>query len=184
MEDWIDPSKSESSTQPNASGGGWLTNDLVKFPLLSPENLVRLGEDLLHVCPIYNHLRFIHPQDKHRSSISALISRGKTSPTGLSSEEALALARIFRKVSLPHQIPSQHLMPLVVRPYPDGGTRVSIRTHGQDFSPTPSSVDHKSSPAWKCPINPHTTVFLDSRTSGGENIMGSQCVSRWLGESS
>jgi len=133
MGDRIDPSKSESPIQPNANGGGRLTSDLVEFPPLSPENLIRLGEDLLHVCSIYNQIRYIPPQDKNRSSISALISRGKKSPTGLSSEGAAALAEIFLEVPLPHQITSQCLTHLVVRPYPDRGTRVTIRARGPDF---------------------------------------------------
>ena len=131
--DRIDPSKSESPIQLNANGGNRLTNDLVEFPPLSPENLVRLGEDLLQACSIYNQIRHIPPRDKNRSSISALISRGKASPTGLSSEGAAALAENFRKVPLPHQITSQCLTYLVVRPYPDGGTRVTIQARGPDF---------------------------------------------------
>jgi len=115
MEDWIDPSKSESSIQLNASTGGWLTNDLVEFPPLSPKNLVRLGEDLLHAHPIHDRVRvcFQPESDKYLSSISAMMSSSKTSRKGLSSEEATALAELFRKVSLPHQIPSQCLTPLV-----------------------------------------------------------------------
>ena len=182
MEDCIDPSKSESSTQLNASSVSWLTNGLVEFPPLSSENLIRLGEDLLHACPIHTRVRDTPQSNKYLSSISALISRGKTSPTGLSSEEATALAEIFHKVSLPHQIPSQRLTPLVVRPYPDGGLRVIIRTRGPDFSSTPSSVDHEYSPAWKCPITPRTTLLMDLQTSGRENTMGNQCALRWLGD--
>jgi len=97
----IDPSESESSTQLTASSGSWLTNNLVEFPPVSPENLIRLGEDLLHVCPIHDKVRCASLKGRHLPSISAMISRGKISPTGLSSEDATALAEIFRKVSLP-----------------------------------------------------------------------------------
>jgi len=133
MEDWIDPSKSESSTQLNASSGSWLTNDLVDFPPLSPENLIRLGEDLLHACLIHNRARSTPESNRYLSSISAIMPRGETAPTRLSLEEATALAEIFRKVSLPHQISSQCLTSLVVRPYPGGGARVSIQTRGPDY---------------------------------------------------
>ena len=133
MEDLIDPSKSELSIQLNASSGSWLTNYLVEFPSLSPENLIRLGEDLLRACTIHGEVRSAPTNNKYLSSISALMPRGKTSPTGLSSEKATALAEIFRNVSLPRQIPSQYLTPLVVRPYPDGWARVPIRTRGPDF---------------------------------------------------
>jgi len=133
MKDWIDPSKSESSTQLNVSGGSRLTNDLVEFPPLSPENLIRLGEDLLHTCPIHNQARSTPLNNKYLSPISAMMPRGKTAPTRLSLEEATALAEIFRKVYLPHQISSQCLTSLVVRPYPGGGARVSIQTRGPDY---------------------------------------------------
>jgi len=130
----IDPSESEPSTQLNASSGGWLTDGLVEFPPVSPKDLIRLGEDLLHVCPIYNAIDY-HSwrDDEDLPPISALITRGKASPAGLSSEDAAALTEIFRKVSHPRQIPSQYLTPLVVRPYPDGRTWISIRTRGPDF---------------------------------------------------
>ena len=132
---YVDPSKSESSTQLNSSSGRRLTNDLVEFPPISPENLIRLGEDLLHVHPIYCEVwGWIYREEgEYVSSISNMISRGKTSPTGLSSEEATALAETFRKVPLPHQIPSRCLTPLVVRPYPIGMERFTIQTRGPEF---------------------------------------------------
>jgi len=132
--EWADPSESESSTQLNSNSGSRLTTDLVEFPPLGPEDLVRLGEDLLHICPIYNKVRY-HSQedDEHLSSISNVISRGMISPMGLSSEEATALAERFRKVPLPRQICSQCLTHLVIRSYPDILTRVSVQTRGPDF---------------------------------------------------
>ena len=57
MEDWADPSKSEPSTQLNSSSGRRLTVDLVEFPHLGPEDLIRLGEDLLRVYHIYCKVR-------------------------------------------------------------------------------------------------------------------------------
>jgi len=95
-------------------------------------DLIRLGEDLLHVHPIYQKSQE-RPRQEDRliSSISDLISRGKSSPTGLSSADAIALAKIFRWVPPPHQIPPQpHLMPLVVRTYPN--LVACSRTRGPD----------------------------------------------------
>ena len=132
--DWADPSESESSTQLNSSNGSRLTNDLVKFPTLDSEDLIRLGEDLVHVYPMYYLVRY-RPRrdDEYVSSISNMIPRGEISPTDLSSVEATTLSGMFRKVHLPYQIPSQCLTPLLVRPYPDGVTRVTVRTRGLDF---------------------------------------------------
>ena len=130
---WADPSKSESSTQLHSRSGSRLTNELVEFPPVSPENLIRLGEDLLHVYPIYREHRNEAWGKEYLSSISTVISRGtRTSPTNLSSEEATALAEAFRKVSLSRHIPSRCLTLLVVRPYLDGLTRVAVRIHGPD----------------------------------------------------
>jgi len=180
---WADPSKSESSTQPNSSGGSWLTSDLVDFPPLGSEDLIRLGEDLLHVYPIFYKDRYYLPKrdSKTVSSISAVILRGKTSPTGLSPEEATALAETFRNVPLPRRIPSWCLTPLVVRPYLTNIPRVAIQTRGPDLWPMPCSVNRESFLAWNCAINPRTTTLLDSQTSGRENIVGSQCALRWFG---
>ena len=49
----VDPSKSKSLTQLNSSSGSQLTDYLVRFPPLSSEELIRLGEDLLYVCPVF-----------------------------------------------------------------------------------------------------------------------------------
>ena len=135
MEDYADPSGSESLTELNSTSGSWLTDDLVEFPPFGSEDLIKLGEDLLHVCPIYNKVQYhSRPNEKDIRSISNVISRGKTSPTGLSSVETTALAETFRKVPPPQKkTPFQCLTPLVVRPYPIGFTRVSVRTRGLDF---------------------------------------------------
>ena len=130
---WADPSKSESSTNLSSSSGCWLTDDLVKFPPLGPENLVRLGEDLLHVYPIWCEYRGYARNDERVSRISVMISKSKNSPTDLSPAEATILAEMFREVLLPRQIPSQCLTPLAVRKYPMGIARVPIRTRGLDF---------------------------------------------------
>jgi len=112
----------------------------------------------MHVHPIYRE----HGEDIEGSAdvtpVSNVISTAKNYPTDLSSEEATALSEAFRKVPLPHQIPSQCLMPLVVRPYRDGVGQVPIRTRGPDFWPTPSSVDRESSPAWNCAITIRITL--------------------------
>jgi len=93
---------------------------------------MRLGEDLLHVHPIYRKNHHRSQQDDERIlSISDVMSRGKTSPTGLSLADATVLVETVRKVPTPRYIPPQHLMPVVVRPDQDG---VAIfRTHGPDF---------------------------------------------------
>ena len=101
--DLVDPSESES-IKLNSSSGSRLTNVLVGFPLLGSEDLIRLGDDLLHVLPIYHK-----PYKKDTrliSSISDVISKGKASPTGLSSADATVLAETFHKVPPPpRQIP-------------------------------------------------------------------------------
>jgi len=96
--EYANPS-SESSIQLNSSNGSQPTNVLVVFPPLGSEDLIRLGEDLLHVYPIY--YKDSKPEEETISSISDLISRGKTSPTGLSSADATVLAETFRKVTPP-----------------------------------------------------------------------------------
>ena len=103
---WADPSESESSTHLSSSSGCWLTDDLVEFPPLGPEDLVRLGEDLLHVYPIWCEYRGYAQNDERVSRVSAMISKSKNSPTDLSPAEATVLAETFRKVLLPRQIPS------------------------------------------------------------------------------
>jgi len=61
----------------------------------------------LHVHPLYKKTGYhTRQEDELISSISNMISRGKTSSTGLSSEEAAALTKMFREVPLPRQIPS------------------------------------------------------------------------------
>ena len=133
---WVDLSKSEPSTQLNSSDGSWLKNDLAKFPLLGSEDLIRLGEDFLHVHPIYIKNSYNTGQDdEYLLSISNMISMGKVSPTGLSSEDATALAETFRKVPLPRQTPSQRLTSLVVRSYSGGllALCVAIQTRRSDF---------------------------------------------------
>jgi len=62
---------------------------------------MQLGEDLLHVYPIYRESNDDNEDDERVLSISKLISRGNTSPTGLSSAEAEELATMFRDVPLP-----------------------------------------------------------------------------------
>ena len=103
------------------------------FPLVSPKNLIRLGEDLLHVYPIYCEDRNGTLDNIYIPWIFEVVSKGKASPTGLSSEEANALAGVFREVPLPYKILYQCLTPLVVRLYLDGVMRVPVRTHGPDF---------------------------------------------------
>jgi len=110
-----------------------MVDDLVEFPPLGSEDLIRLGEDLLHVYPIYCEEHNTRQDGKYVSSISEVVVRGKNSATGLSSEEATALAEMFRKVPPVRQLSSQCLMPLVIRPYPDGLKRVAVRTRGPDF---------------------------------------------------
>jgi hypothetical protein len=56
-----------------------------------------------------------------------------------------------------------------------------VVTCGSGFIPTPSSLNHASSPTWNCVINPWTTHPLDSRISGREIIMASRYASRQFG---
>ena len=102
------------------------------FPPLGSKDLIRLGEDWLHVDPVYRKERGYSGRDKHVSSISDVISRSKTT-MDLSSEETTELAETFRKVPLPRQMSSQGLTLLVVRPFQDLLPRVSVRTRGRDF---------------------------------------------------
>jgi len=62
-----------------------------------------------------------------------MISRGETSPTDLSSAEAILLVEAFRSVPLLYQHSPQCLTHLVVRLYPDRLMRVVVRTRGPDF---------------------------------------------------
>ena len=106
MEDYADPSGSESLTELNSTSGSWLTDDLVEFPPLESEDLIRLGEDSLHVRLLYyGGWRHYLQKNEDIRSISNMISRSKISPTGLSSEEATALAETFRKVPFPAKSP-------------------------------------------------------------------------------
>ena len=181
MGQWGDPSESESSIQLNSSSGSRLRSDSVEFPPLGSEDLIRLGEDLLHVHPVFYRARYL-PEQRHGyvSSISNVVSRGKSPPMDLSSEEVTALAGTFRKVLSPRRISSQCLTPLVGRQYPDVLTWASVRTRGPDFWPTPSSADRESSLAWNCAMNHRTTLLTGSQTPGRESIMGSRCVSKWF----
>ena len=77
------------------------------FPPVGPENLIRLGEDLLRASSILNQeLQLtgysIRPENRECvSEISDLMSINRTSPTGLSSKEAAELAKTFRRVLFP-----------------------------------------------------------------------------------
>ena len=142
-----------------------------------------MAKDLLHVHPIYREYMEGSWNGADVSSVSNIISRAESYPMDLSSEEATELSGAFRRVPLPHHIPSQCLTPPVVRPYPDGVRQVSVQTRGPDFWPTPSSVDRGPSLAWNCPITPRITLLVDGQTSGGGIIMGNQCASRWFGDS-
>jgi len=128
---YADLRKSEWSTQLNSSSDSRLRVDLVEFPPVGRENLIRLGEDLLHVYPIYHEYQDATRQDEHVSSISVVISRYKTSPTSFTRKEETILAETFRKVPLPRQVPFQCLMPPVVRPYCLAWA--TLWAHGSDF---------------------------------------------------
>ena len=98
--------KSEPQTNLNSTSDSSRADDPVEFDSLSHENLIRLGEDLLHV---FSSLRqdgweFPTETSEFMSSISDLMPRGGAS-TGLSSADATALAVIFRKVTYPHHPP-------------------------------------------------------------------------------
>jgi len=143
--------KRESPTEPVLSSAKWLA-ETVQLPPLQPKNLIRLGEDLLHTSLAY--IPADPPYDREKggrylSSISDLISRGRTSPTGLSSAEAEALDGTFREVLLPHWVFPRSLILPMVRPYipcpSDDGT-IPYSTHGSDFTATSSSVNRESSP--------------------------------------
>ena len=140
-------------------------------------------EDLSHAHFIYWRDWYNSREDECVESISAIISRGKTSPGGLSSKEATALVETFREVPPLRQISSQSLIPPMIRTYTDRLASILgrvVQTCGSDFGPTPCSVDRGSSPAWNCAITPPTTI-LDSRTSGRENTVGNRCALKWFG---
>jgi len=103
MEAHVKLPESESPAQLNSSSAGLLTNRSVEFLPLGPENLIRLGEDLLHTFPIFqpDERRIPNEDKEHISSISNLVSRNRISPTDLPSEEAAALAETFCKVPFP-----------------------------------------------------------------------------------
>ena len=107
----------------------------------------------MHVYPIYRKLHgYVSPGNEHVSLISKVILRGKTSPTGLSPEEATALAEMFHNVPLLLQPSFQCLTPLVVRSYPNPKILpwITILIHAPDFWPMPCSVNRVSSLAWNC----------------------------------
>jgi len=134
----------------------------------------------LHVHPIYCEHNARTGTRKLITPISNVVAERVNSPTDLSSEEATELAKAFREVPLPRQIPPQCLTPLVVRPYPVGLARVSVRTRGPDFWFTPSSVDREFSPAWNCVITPRITLLVGSQISGRETIAKNRCALRWF----
>ena len=149
----MDPPKSESPTQQNPCGGDRQTVDSVEFPPVRPKNLIRLGEDLLRasLIPATGMSYPVGAEDRqYLSLVSDMISRDRYSPTGLSPEESEALAETFRKVNSPHWALSQSLTPLVVRPHRSYllcQRIIQCWTYGADFMHTPSSVNHKFSPA-------------------------------------
>ena len=102
------------------------------FPPVGPENLIRLGEDLLHVLPIYREDGNENLGDEYVLLISNEVAWGKASLSGLSPRGATTLTRTFRKVPLLRQLSTKFLTPLVARPYQDMLPRVSVRTRGPD----------------------------------------------------
>ena len=137
--------------------------DLVEFPSVSLKNLVQLGVDVLRASSIPATVANSPTTTEdlpYLSSISNLISGNKTFPEDLPIEETTAwlspaeveaLAETFRKV-YPSiiQVLSQSLTRLMVRRY-----LLYLLDHGTfpgwiyrlDFTPIPSSVNPKSSPA-------------------------------------
>jgi hypothetical protein len=110
------PWKCES--RPHRTRAVVVDGDSVRFPVVGPENLVRLAEDSLRV---YSTLLRLEPSygdveaDRECiSSISGLTSRDATSPTRLSSAEAAVLAEMFHQVLFPFWI-FLSLRPLVDR---------------------------------------------------------------------
>jgi hypothetical protein len=80
----------------------------VRFPVVGPENLVRLAEDslrvystLLQLEPLYG---FMEADGECMSSISGLTSGGPTSSTRLYSVKAAVLAEMFSQVLFPFWI--------------------------------------------------------------------------------
>jgi hypothetical protein len=161
--------------------------DSVTFPAVGPENLVRLAEESLRV---HSNLVRLNPlygdvvEDReYISSISGLISRDATSPTRLSSVEAIALTETSHQVLSPHYIfPS--LRPLVDRlDQTCWTTNFFIRgAYGSDFIPTPSSLNRTSSLIRNSLIHLWATHPLDLRISGRQIIMASRYVSRHFGD--
>ena len=98
--------ESEPQTNLNSTSDSSRADDPVEFDSLSHKNLIRLGEDLLHV---FSSLRqdgweFSTQTSEFMSSISDLMQKGGAS-TGLSSADATALAEMFHEVTYPHQPP-------------------------------------------------------------------------------
>jgi hypothetical protein len=107
------------SRRPDRTRAVVVDGESVTFPVVGPENLVRLAEDslqvnstLLRMNPSYGG---VVADREYISSISGLISRDATSPTRLSSVEAAASTETSHRVLFPrYTFPS--LRPLVDRP--------------------------------------------------------------------
>lgn len=115
---YLDESKSQTHLNLHSDAD---EQRLVAFPPVEPEDVIRLREDFLHASHVYR--KYLEGQPKHQldrehiSLIPDVISRVKISLEGSPSEEATALAEIFREVPFPRKIPARALIPPVVRSF-------------------------------------------------------------------
>jgi len=122
---------------------------LVDFTSLSTEILTKLGEDFVRALSVPNPQLIwvsVGREKPCADRISEVVSRAKTSPTGLSSQDATALAKTFHEVCLRNKISPRPLIPLVLRPPASISVVLPFGAHGSDFILTPSSVDRTFSP--------------------------------------
>jgi hypothetical protein len=175
------------SRRPDQTRAVVVDGDSVAFPVVDPENFVRLAEESLQV---YSTLLWLNPSygdvvadREFISSTSGLISRDATSPMRLSSAEAAASMEVSHQVLSPHYI-SPFLRLLVDRLHRSyRASNLFFRgAYGSDFIPTPSSLNRASSLTWNSLIYPWATHLLDLRISGRQIIMASRYASRHLGE--
>ena len=174
-------------------------SDLVKFPPVSHENLIRLGEDLLRAfsaarvhgisniyqCQsLYTRLGSAREGGGYMSLISGLILRDGFPVKSLSSIEEATLTEAFNKVLFLRQVFSQSLTFLVVRlswSYLPPRSTIPGQTCGSGSMPTPSSVNPEFSPTWNCVTNVQTTRPLAPQIFGRDVVMGSWCALKRFG---
>jgi len=87
-------------------------DDLVDFTSVAPEILTKLGEDFVRALSVPNpELHWVQREQDCADRISEVVSRTRTSPTGVSSRDATVLAETFHEVYLHNQIFPRSLKP-------------------------------------------------------------------------